>query len=275
MITMQETMDVIRKYAPQFTAKVGILLGSGLGAVAEQLTHPITIPYQAIPGLQAGSVAGHASLLVLGFLQDVPVVCLKGRLHSYEGVSYQSICTLIRIVKQLGADDIILTAAGGSLSVEMDSGEIMMVTDQIHFQSGNPLVGPNDESIGPRFPSMENAYNDESRNLLLEVSKHLDIPVREGIHASSPGPSFETPAEIRAYRTLGADSISMSMTSETIIARHCDLRVLGLVAITNLAAGLGHEKVTHELTLQHGEATTHKLIKLISGVVVKMGQRIE
>jgi xanthosine phosphorylase len=268
---MQETMDLIRKYAPNFFPKIGIILGSGLGSIADQLTNSITIPYQAIPGLHSGEVSGHASLLVLGYLNDVPVVCLKGRLHLYEGATYSSIRTLVRIVKQLGAETLIVTCAAGSLREDVGPGEVMMLNDHINFQPGNPLLGPNDESIGARFVSMENAYDEGLRDVMTGIAARLDISVPEGVYLSVLGPTFETPAEIRAFRTMGADAVGMSVVSEVIIARHCGLRVLGLAAITNLAVGLSLEKVTHEGTLQYGELTARKLIKLIPEFVKIIG----
>lgn len=270
--TMQETMNVIRKYAPKFTPKMGIILGSGLGPVAEQLTNAITIPYQAIPGIHSGSVQGHASLLVLGHLNEIPVVCLKGRLHLYEGATYESIRTFVRMIKQLGTETLIVTGAVGSMRPEMGPGEIMMITDHINLQPGNPLLGPNDESIGPRFVSLENAYDADLRSRVLAVSKKLNIMVHEGVYLSVLGPSFETPAEIRAYRSLGGDAVGMSVVPEVIVARHCDMKVIGLTAVTNLAVGLSPEKVTHEVTLHHAEAGARKLIKLIGELVKDVGR---
>lgn len=270
--TMQETMNVIRKYAPKFTPKVGIVLGSGLGSIADQLTNQITIPYQAIPGLHQGSVAGHASLLVMGHLGDVPVVCLKGRLHLYEGVPYAAVRTLIRIVRQLGAHSLIVTAAAGSLRDDMGPGEVMVINDHINMQPGNPLVGPNDESIGPRFLSLENAYDEEFRGQFFDVANKLNIPVQEGVYLSTLGPVFETPAEIRAFQTLGADAVGMSVVPDVIVARHCGLRVAGIAAITNFAVGLSPEKVTHEVTLQYGEMTARKLVKLIPAFVKEISR---
>lgn len=263
MTTMQETMSAIRKYAPNFVPKMGIILGSGLGSIANQLTNPITIPYQAIPGLHSGGVSGHASLLVMGYLQDVPVVCLKGRLHLYEGAPYEAVRTLVRIVRQLGAHTLVTTGAAGSLRPAMKAGEVMLINDHLNFQPGNPLVGPNDESIGPRFISLANAYDEELRMLMLKIAKRLNIMMFEGVYLSLLGPSFETPAEIRMFAKLGADAVGMSVVPEVIIARHCGMKVLGLAAITNLAEGLSTEKVTHEGTLQYGELTARKLLKLI------------
>jgi xanthosine phosphorylase len=269
-VTMQETMAAIRKYAPNFNAKVGIILGSGLGSIADQLTNSITIPYQAIPGLHLGGVAGHASLLVMGYLNDVPVVCMKGRLHLYEGVPMESIRLFVRIVKQLSASTLIVTGAVGSLRPEVGAGEVMVINDHLNFQPGNPLLGPNDESIGPRFVSLENAYDADLREMLMKVGERLSIPLSQGVYLSLLGPSFETPAEIRAYKTLGADMVGMSVVPEVIVARHCGLKVVGITAITNLAVGLSEEKVTHEGTLQYGEVAARKLIKLIPEFVKEM-----
>jgi len=267
---MQETMTVIRKYAPNFIPKIGMILGSGLGSIADQLTNPITVPYQAIPGIQSGSVQGHASLLVMGYIQDVPVVCMKGRLHLYEGAKYTAIQTFVRLIKQLGASTLIVTGAAGSLQPEVGAGEVMVLTDHINFHPGNPLVGANDESIGPRFFGMENAYDEDLREEMHAVAKKLNIPLHDGVYISVLGPSFETPAEIRAFRQWGADAVGMSVVPEVILARHCGLRVLGLAAITNLAAGLSKEKITHEGTLHFGELASRKLTKLIPEFVKEL-----
>jgi xanthosine phosphorylase len=271
-MSMLETIQVIRKYAPNFTPKAGIILGSGLGSIAEQLVNPISIPYQAIPGLHSGGVQGHAALLVLGYLNDVPVVCLKGRLHLYEGVPYEAIATLVRLVRQLGAHSLIITGAVGSLRPEVGPGEIVMITDHLNLQPGNPLVGPNDESIGQRFVSLENAYDIGLRETFADIAVRLNIPLFQGVYLSVLGPSFETPAEIRAFKTLGADVVGMSVVPEVIIARHCGLRVLALGAITNLAVGLNVEKVTHEGTLHYGELAARNLTKLIPEMVREIGR---
>jgi xanthosine phosphorylase len=272
LTSMQETMNVIRKYAPNFTPKLGMILGSGLGSLAEQITQPITIPYQAIPGLHPGNVQGHASLLIMGYLQGVPVVCLKGRLHLYEGVPYQSVCTLVRLVRQLGAHTLLVTGAAGSLRTEVGPGEIMMINDHINFQPSNPLVGPNDESLGPRFVSLEHAYDEGLRDMFAGVAKRMGIEIHEGVYISLLGPCFETPAEIRMLQSWGADAVGMSVVPEVIIARHCGMRVAGLAAITNLGVGLSDERVTHEGTLHFGELAARKLIKLIPEFVKDIGR---
>lgn len=261
---MAEVMQVVQRYTPRnFVPKAGIILGSGLSSLAERLENSVSIPYQAIPGLQSGGVAGHASLLMLGRLNGIPVVCLRGRLHLYEGTSYDAIRILIRIVRKLGANFFIITCAAGSMHKEVGAGELMMITDHINFHPGNPLVGPNDETIGPRFVGMEDAYDSALQEMMKTAAKRLNIPLHKGVYISTLGPSFETPAEIRAFKQWGADAVGMSVVPEVIIARHCGMRVAGVAAITNLAAGLSTEKITHEGTLRHGEIAARKLVKLI------------
>lgn len=262
--SMTEVMEVINRYTPKgFAPKAGLILGSGLSSLAEQITNPVSIPYQAIPGLQAGGIAGHASLLVMGYLQDIPIVCLRGRLHLYEGVPYSSIRTLVQIVRRLGASVLMITCAAGSMRPEVGPGELMMINDHINFHPGNPLVGPNDESIGPRFVGMEDAYDPMLQELLQKAANKLNIPLPKGVYISTLGPSFETPAEIRAFKLWGADAVGMSVVPEVIIARHTGLRVACVAAITNLAAGMSSEKITHEGTLQYGELAARKLVKLV------------
>lgn len=265
MTPMSEVMNVIHRYAPKgFAPKLGLILGSGLSLVAEQITNPVSIPYQAIPGLQGGSgVAGHASLLVMGYLNDLPIVCLRGRIHLYEGAPYESIRILVRLIKLLGASALIVTGAAGSMVETVGAGEVMMITDHINFQPGNPLVGPNDESLGPRFVGMEEPYDAGLQDVMVRVSNKLGITLNKGVYISVLGPSFETAAEIRAFKMWGAHAVGMSVVPEVILARHCGLRVAGLAAITNLATGLSTEKVTHEGTLHHGEVSARKMVKII------------
>lgn len=262
--TMIQVMEVVARYAPKgFSPKVAMILGSGLSSLADQITNPVSIPYAAIPGLQAGGVAGHASLLVFGYLQDLPIICMRGRLHVYEGAPYSSIRTLIQIVKHLGASTLLVTCAAGSMQPEVAPGELMMISDHINFQGGNPLVGPNDESMGPRFVGMEDAYDPVLQEVMQKAAKKLNIPLYNGVYLATLGPSFETPAEIRAFKSWGADAVGMSVVPEVILARHAGLRVACIAAITNPAAGMGEEKLTHEGTLRYGEVAARKLTKLI------------
>lgn len=262
--TMAEVMEVVNRYVPRgFSPKMGMILGSGMSSLAEQISNPVSIPYQAIPGLQTGAVSGHASLLVMGTINDVPVVCLRGRLHLYEGIAYQSIRTLVQIVRRLGASSILLTCAVGSLNPEVGPGDLMLINDHINFHPGNPLVGSNDESVGPRFVSMDDAYDPTLQELMYKSAEKLGYPLSSGVYISTLGPSFETPAEIRAFRMWGADAVGMSVVPEVIAARHCGLKVACLAAITNMASGMSEEKISHEGTLQYGEIAARKMSKLI------------
>lgn len=261
---ISEAMEVIHKYMPKgFSPKIGIILGSGLSSIAEQITNPVSIPYQAIPGLHGGHVAGHASLMVFGHLNGVPIVCLRGRLHMYEECTYEHIRLLIRLVKAIGCHSFVITCAAGSLLPEVGPGELMMITDHINFHPGNPLAGPNDESVGPRFVGMEDAYDPLLQDILMSVAEKHDIPMADGVYLATLGPTFETPAEIRAFKRLGADAVGMSVVPEVILARHCGMRVACIAAITNLAAGMSEEKLTHSGTLQYGEIAARKLVKII------------
>lgn len=262
-LKLEETMQVIHHYAPRFQAKVAMILGSGLSAVANEITNAITIPYQSIPGLQVGKVIGHPSLLVLGYMNNIPVICLKGRLHLYEGTSYETLQILVRMIKLLGCQVLVVTGASGSLRKEVGPGELMAITDHINFQPGNPLIGPNDESMGPRFVSLENAYDSDLRDSFISVGRQLGFAIHQGVYLATMGPAFETPAEIRAFRLLGADAVGMSVVPEVLLARHCGMRVVGVAGITNLAVGLSPEKVTHEVTLQHSERLARNLSKLM------------
>lgn len=268
-IKIDEVMQAVKRQVPRdFAPQMGIILGSGMSALAEQITNATSIPYQAIPGLQTGGgVSGHAALLVMGYLNDVPIVCLRGRLHLYEGVQYDSVRTLIHIVRHLGCHMLVVTGAVGSLKPEAGPGELMMITDHINFQPGNPLAGPNDESVGPRFVNMVDAYDPGLRDVMKASAKKLNIPLHEGVYLSTLGPTFETPAEIRMFKQWGAGAVGMSVVPEVILARHCGLRVASVAAVTNLAAGMSDEKISHENTLKYGEIAGHKMTKLIGEFV--------
>ncbi|HEU5281599.1 MAG TPA: purine-nucleoside phosphorylase [Gammaproteobacteria bacterium] len=263
-VTMPEVMQVLNRHLPQgFSPKVAMILGSGLSSIAEQMTGSVSIPYNAIPGLHGGTVAGHASLMAAGHLANVPVICMRGRLHMYEGTSIESLRVFIRQLKHLGCQTLIVTGAVGSLVPEAGPGELMMINDHINFQPFNPLVGPNDESEGPRFVGMEDAYDPGLQEIMQGAANRLGYTLHRGVYLSTMGPTFETPAEIRAFKRWGADVVGMSVVPEVILARHCGLRVVCVAAITNAAAGMSHERITHDGTLQYGELAARKLTKLI------------
>ena len=257
----------IKKQKPGFTPKMAIILGSGLGKVAEKISNATIIPYEKIPDFPKCRVAGHDGQLFLGELHNMPVICLQGRVHLYEGFSPDTFRVFIGTLKLLGCETLLITNSSGSLNEAVTPGNLVLITDQINFQFSSPLVGENDEAFGPRFVSMENAFDVELRQRLLAVAKKLNISLAQGVYLGVLGPAFETPAEIRAFRTLGADVIGMSTVPEVIAARHCGLRVAAIATITNLAAGLSTEKLSHEQTLAGALMGIDRLTQLILSFV--------
>jgi xanthosine phosphorylase len=247
--------------------RVGIVLGSGLGAVADAVTDANVIPYDELPGFPRPTVAGHAGRAVLGDLAGVTVAVLQGRQHLYEGPPHEPIRTPIRALRAAGADTLILTNAAGSLRPELGPGSLMALADHINLTGHNPLTGPNDDAIGPRFPSLRDAYDPELRTTLHASADELGIPLADGVYLAVSGPSFETPAEIRAFGTLGADAVGMSTVPETIVARHAGLRVAAVSTITNLAEGLSAEPLSHEQTLRDARRAAGDLSRLIEAFV--------
>jgi len=252
-------MNVIAERRP----RVGIILGSGLGAVAEALEDAVTIPYTELPDFPAPSVHGHAGSLALGTLSGLSVACLQGRKHVYEGGDPGVMRGPVRALKAAGAEALFVTNAAGSLNEEVGPGSLMAISDHNNMLGVNPLVGPNDDEVGPRFPSLRDAYDPDLRTVLHTAAIALGIPLAEGVYLATSGPSFETPAEIRAFRTLGADAVGMSTVPEVILARHAGLRVVAVSAITNLAEGMGGEALSHEQTLKYANAAAGDLTRLI------------
>jgi xanthosine phosphorylase len=258
-----EAAAAVAERAPGFTPRFGLVLGSGLGALADELTEAVTIPYADIPGFRAGTVSGHAGALTLGHLDGVPVACLRGRSHVYEGIEASAVTTPIRTLRLLGAEILILTNAAGSLRPEAGPGSLVALTDHINLQGFNPLMGPNDDAVGPRFPSLSGTYDPELRAGLHAAADAHGTPLHDGVYLAVTGPSFETPAEIRAFRTLGADLVGMSTVPEAIVARHCGLRVAAVSVVTNLAEGMGEVPLSHEQTLAEGERGAAELAPLL------------
>tara|TARA_R110000868_G_scaffold10639_4_gene51663 strand:- start:66665 stop:67489 length:825 start_codon:yes stop_codon:yes gene_type:complete len=255
---------------PGFTPKVGIILGSGLGSLADHIDDPTIIPYDELPDFGNCTTEGHEGRLVLGYLKGVPVACMQGRAHYYEGITNHVVQTLIRTLKLLGCETLFATNAAGSLREEVGPGSLMLVTDHINFQFNNPLVGANDKEFGPRFISMDRAYDADYQQILRDTAKQLDIKLAEGVYLATLGPSFETPAEIRAFRVLGADAVGMSTIPEVVVARHCGLRVAVVSAITNLAAGMNATDLNHDETLHYGQLVAKDMVRLVEGFVEKI-----
>jgi xanthosine phosphorylase len=265
-------VDMIRARFPQCAPRVGLILGSGLNGIAAALADVTTIEYADLPGFPQPGVDGHVGRLVLGRFGGVEVACLQGRVHLYEGVPAAAVNILPRTLKALGCDILILTNAAGSLRPELDPGSIALVEDHINLLGQNPLVGPHDAALGPRFPDMSEVYDRDLRVRAQAAAARLGIPLRSGVYLATLGPSFETPAEIRAFRVLGADLVGMSTVPEAISARHCGLKVIGFSIVTNLAAGLAEHTLSHEQTLAVAAQAADRLQRLLSGLLEELAR---
>ena len=255
----------IVKRAPGLAPRVGIVLGSGLGGLADLIADAVAVPYDEIPGFPATGVQGHAGKLVLGRLGGVAVVCMVGRAHAYEGRGVDVMAVPVRTMKELGCELLYLTCAAGSLRHDVGAGRLMMITDHINLLGGNPLVGTNADAYGARFVSLEDAYDPALRALQGRVAEEKGIDLAQGVYCAWLGPSFETPAEVRMIKALGADAVGMSTVPECILARHCGLKVIALAAITNLGVGLASEPVDHDHTLAAAAGVANDVQTLIVG----------
>ncbi|WP_224244147.1 purine-nucleoside phosphorylase [Hyalangium gracile] len=243
---VQETVQAIRQRAGGLTPRVGIILGSGLGAFADGFGRKVVIPYQELPHFPHSSVPGHAGRMVVGEVGGEVVVAMQGRVHSYEGYTSTQVAFPARVLCALGIRGLVVTNAAGGINTQFAPGDLMAITDHINLSGWNALTGPNDERLGPRFPDMSRAYAPLLRGLLLEAAQRTQVPLRQGVYAMVAGPSYETPAEIRMLRTLGADAVGMSTVPEAVAAGHMGVPVVGISCITNLAAGVGDKPLTHE-----------------------------
>lgn len=268
--TINQVAEQIKSKIGNCSPKIGIILGSGLGGVAEAVENPVTIPYEEIEGFPRSTVSGHAGRLVIGKLNGVDVLCMQGRVHFYEGHPPAALALVIRAYKKLGIKTLILTNASGSLNIDMGPGSLMIISDHINLSGCNPLVGPNDDSVGPRFPDMTYAYDPELRTLLLKTAESEGINVRSGVYLMTSGPNFETPAEIRMFRTLGADAVGMSTVSETLCGVHCGMRVVGVSVITNYGAGMVPDKQTHDETISQANEAGKKLQRILTRFVTEI-----
>lgn len=274
-----EAAAFLQKKLPAFAPRIGIVLGSGLGAVAEAVADPIPIPYAEIPHFPPITVAGHAGRLIAGQLAGVPVAVLQGRAHLYEGCTPQQVVFPVRLLGALGVRALILTNAAGAIDPNYRVGQLVALADHINFMGANPLTGPNDprfafQPTGPasalRFPDMTEAYSRRLRALAAQSAAEEGFPLEEGIYIAVPGPSFETPAEIRAFRALGATLVGMSTVPETIAARHMGLEVLGLSCVTNPAAGLGSAPLNHDDVDAAGRQVEQRLTALLRRLVPRI-----
>lgn len=250
--------------------KIGLVLGSGLGSFADEFANATTIPYTKIPHFARSTAIGHAGQLVIGRVEGVEVAGMQGRVHLYEGYTVKDVVLPIRTFVRMGLQAVILTNAAGGIKKEFTQGHLVIISDHINLQGVNPLSGPNDEHFGPRFPDMTAAYDRKFRELILAEGRRLGITLSEGVYAAVGGPSYETPAEVRYLRTLGADLVGMSTVPEVIAARHSGLRVLGISCVTNAAAGLLDQPLDHNEVLRTAERVKGQFISLLRAVIPNM-----
>jgi purine-nucleoside phosphorylase len=246
---------------------VGVVLGSGLGGLADALENRVEIPYSEIPGWPISTAVGHAGVLVLGEVDGTAIVVMRGRAHLYEGISADQAVFGVRVLGRLGVRTLVVTNAAGGINEAYRPGMLVLISDHVNLQGTSPLVGPNDEALGPRFPDMSDAYDPELRQLAHEAAGRLGLELPEGVYAAWLGPQFETPAEIRFMRAIGGDLAGMSTVPEVIAARHMGIRFLGISVVTNMAAGVLPEKIDHSIVLEVGAAASGSLTALLRELV--------
>ncbi|MGA2155439.1 MAG: purine-nucleoside phosphorylase [Bryobacteraceae bacterium] len=251
---------------------IGVVLGSGLGAFADELSDRTVIPYAEIPGWPVSTAVGHAGKLVIGNLDALPVAVMSGRPHLYEGYSPAQVVFPVRVLRAFGVRSMVFTNAAGGINSSLEQGGLVLISDHINLQGSNPLTGPNDDLLGPRFPDMSETYSRDYREHAKAVATELCIFMPEGVYAGMLGPSYETPAEIRFLRTIGADVVGMSTVAEAIAANHMGMKVLAVSCVTNMAAGLGERKLNHEEVLETGAAVGETLVKFLRMVLPRMDQ---
>jgi purine-nucleoside phosphorylase len=266
---MVEARNFVRSRSA-LNPSIGVVLGSGLGMFADALTECVRLPYREIPGLPVSTASGHQGELVVGTFCDVPIAVMSGRFHLYEGYTPQQIAAGIRLFRELGVRRVVLTNAAGGINSNFEEGALVLISDHINLQGANPLVGPNDAALGDRFPDMTEVYPASLREIAKQTAAKLNIPIFEGVYAGMLGPSYETPAEIRFLKTIGADLVGMSTVPEAIAANHLGMQVLGISCVTNIAAGLGGRKLNHEEVLEIGRRVSSTLLQLLQNLLPKL-----
>ncbi|HXB70091.1 MAG TPA: purine-nucleoside phosphorylase [Candidatus Acidoferrales bacterium] len=255
----------------QVLPAIGVVLGSGLGAFADELGDRIEIPYHQIPGWPGSTAVGHAGKLVIGGIGGVNVAVMAGRAHLYEGYGMQQVTFGVRVLHAIGARSMVFTNAAGGINLALQRGGLVLISDHINLQGSNPLVGPNDDALGARFPDMSEAYSRRYRERARQVAAELGIAITEGVYAAMLGPSYETPAEIRYLRAIGADLVGMSTVPEVIVANHMGMKVLGISCVTNMAAGVVPEtRINHEEVLETGVMVRDTLVRFLKALLPRL-----
>ncbi len=270
MSALDTAVDAIRARTP-LRPTVGVVLGSGLGGFADAVEDAVEVPYGEIPGWPGSTAVGHAGTLVLGAFGGVPVAVMKGRAHLYEGLAPDRVVFGVRVLGRLGISSLVLTNACGALDAGVEPGSLVAISDHLNLQGSSPLVGPNDDALGPRFPDMSDAYDPTYRAFAHAAAERLGVALGDGVYAAWLGPAFETPAEIRMLRTLGADLVGMSTVPEVLAARHMGIRCLALACVTNAAAGVLPEPIDHERVLEVGAHAAIDLVALLREVIPALG----
>lgn len=263
---INETIDYIRK-ATDFKPDIGLILGSGLGLLADEIEDPIKIEYEDIPNFPVSTVVGHEGRLVMGMLNGKKVVAMQGRFHYYEGYSMEEVTFPVRVMKSLGIEMILVTNACGGMDKKLYPGALMIIDDHINFTGDNPLIGHNHDELGPRFPDMSTAYDKGLIEIAHKVGKELDIKTEQGIYAAISGPYYFSRAELRMLRNIGGDAIGMSTVPEVIVARHMGLKVLGISCVTDMAIADEIESISHEEVIEVANKTRPKFIELVKGIL--------
>ncbi|OEF97233.1 purine-nucleoside phosphorylase [Vulcanibacillus modesticaldus] len=263
---INETAEYI-KAKINITPEIGLILGSGLGVLADEIEDAIKISYHDIPHFPVSTVEGHKGQLVIGRLSGKNVIAMQGRFHYYEGYSLKEVTFPVRVMKALGVEKLIVTNAAGGVNTSFEPGDLMIITDHINFMFDNPLMGPNDNELGVRFPDMSEVYSQKLIEIAKNSAKDLDIEIKEGVYTAFTGPSYETPAEIKMIRTIGGDAVGMSTVPEAMVARHSSMDVLGISCITNMAAGILPQPLSHDEVIETTNLVQAKFLSLVREIV--------
>ncbi|MFT8322314.1 MAG: purine-nucleoside phosphorylase [Bacillus sp. (in: firmicutes)] len=268
--TIKQAADFLKEKNNKLP-KIGLILGSGLGVLAEEIENAVKIPYSEIPEFPVSTVEGHAGQLVFGSIFGIDVVAMQGRFHFYEGYSFDKVTFPVRVMKELGVETLIVTNAAGGVNESYAPGNLMLISDHINNMGTNPLIGPNDANLGVRFPDLSEAYCKELRKTAKEVADKIGLAIQEGVYVGNTGPSYETPAEVKMLRIVGGDAVGMSTVPEVIVARHAGIKVLGISCISNMAAGILDQPLNHEEVIETTEKVKNDFLRYVKELIKQIG----
>lgn len=269
-VKLTEAISFLQDKLAGFQPEIGLVLGSGLGALGDEVENPIVVPYEEIPNFPKSTVEGHAGQMVMGTLKGRKVLVMQGRFHYYEGYSIQDVTLPVKVMKKLGIDQLIVTNAAGGINRNFQPGDLMLITDHINLTGNNPLLGPNDDELGPRFADMSEAYNKKLREVAVSVAAEQSLTLQQGVYVGLTGPTYETPAEIRYLGIIGGDAVGMSTVPEVIVANYLGMKVLGISCISNMAAGILDRKLDHSEVMETAEKVKGHFLQLVKGIVEKL-----